>query len=238
MRLQLIACKVMQKEAYLCAAYSKNTVDIVFLPQGLHNEPDKLRSELQEAVEVTVDAKSRPYDATLLGYGLCSNGIVGLNAKIPIVVPRAHDCITLLLGSKEKYQHYFDSHKGVYWYSNGWIATETQPGKERYEETLKEYIQKYGPDNAEYLMEMEQNWMKEYNWATFIDWQLATSEHDKQYTKKCAEFMNWKYDEIKADRTLMQKFVDGDWNENEFLIVKPGQKIIEDLTKDGIISCK
>jgi len=228
----------MQKEAYLCAAYSKNIVDIVFLPQGLHNEPDKLRSELQKALEITTDIKSRPYDATLLGYGLCSNGIVGLNAKIPIVVPRAHDCITLLLGSKEKYQQYFDSHKGVYWYSDGWIATDTQPGKERCEKTLNEYIQKYGQDNAEYLMEMEQNWMKEYNWATFIDWQLATSQQDRQYTKKCAEFMNWKYDEIKADRTLMQRLVDGDWNEDEFLIVKPGQRIVEDLTKTGIINCK
>lgn len=238
MRLQFIACKVMQKEAYLCAAHSKNIIDIVFLPQGLHNEPDKLRSELQKALEVTADVKGMPYDATLLGYGLCSNGIVGLNAKIPIVVPRAHDCITLLLGSKEEYQQYFDSHKGVYWYSTGWIATDTQPGKERCEKTLSEYIQKYGSDNAEYLMEMEQNWMKEYNWATYIDWQLATSQQDRLYTKKCAEFMNWKYDEIKADQTLMQRFVDGDWNEDEFLIVKPGQKIIEDLTKTGIINCK
>ena len=238
MRLQFVACKVLQKEAYLCSGYSKNIVDIVFLPQGLHNEPDKLRNELLKALEVTEDSKGRPYDATLLGYGLCSNGVVGLNAKIPIIIPRAHDCITLLLGSREKYQQYFDSHKGVYWYSNGWIATETQPGKERYEETLKEYIQKYGQDNAEYLMEMEQNWMKEYNWATFIDWQLGTSEQEKQYTKKCAEFMNWKYDEIKADRALMQKLVDGDWNEDEFLTVKPGQKIIEDLTQKGIINCK
>ena len=50
--------------------------------------------------------------------------------------------------------------------------------------------------------------------------------------------MNWKYDEIKADRTLMQRLVDGDWNEDEFLIVKSGQKIIEDLAKTGIINCK
>ena len=33
----------------------------------------------------------------------------------------------------------------------------------------------------------------------------------------------------------MQKLVDGDWHNSEFLVVKPGEKICEDLTNDGII---
>ncbi|MBL7154868.1 MAG: DUF1638 domain-containing protein, partial [Phycisphaerae bacterium] len=89
----------MQREAYFCAARSKNLVDIRLMEQGLHDEPDRLRSEVQKALETTTDIQGRPFKATLLGYGLCSNGIVGLSAKIPIVVPRGHDCITLLLGS-------------------------------------------------------------------------------------------------------------------------------------------
>ena len=105
-RFQFIVCKVMQREAYFCAAKSKNIVDVVLMDQGLHNEPDKLRAEVQKALDKTTDIQGRPYDASLLGYGLCSNGIVGLSAKIPIVVPRGHDCVTLLLGSKEKYREY------------------------------------------------------------------------------------------------------------------------------------
>ena len=92
----------MQREAYYCAARSKNVIDIVLMPQGLHDEPDKLRTEVQKALDIIHDIQGRAYDASLLGYGLCSNGIVGLSAKIPIVVPRGHDCITLLLGSKGK----------------------------------------------------------------------------------------------------------------------------------------
>jgi hypothetical protein len=161
MRVQFIACKVMQREAYFCAARSKNTVDIVLMPQGLHENPDNLRSEVQGALEKVDDLHGRRYDASLLGYGLCSNGIVGLSAKIPIVIPRGHDCVTLLLGSKEKYREYFDSHRGIYWYSSGWIGAGNPPGKERYEKTLDEYREKYGEDNAKYLMETEQKWMKE-----------------------------------------------------------------------------
>jgi len=228
----------MQKEAYLCAARSKNVVDVVLMPQGLHTEPDKLRNEVQKALENTTDIQSRAYDASLLGYGLCSNGIAGLSAKIPVVVPRGHDCITLLLGCSDKYQEYFNSHRGVYWFSTGWIETDTQPGKERYEHTLKEYIEKYGEDNAKYLMQTEQNWMAEYNWATYIDWGLANSDEDKKYTKRCAEFLGWKYDELKGDPGLMQNLVDGRWNDKEFLIVQPGQKITEDLTNNGIIKAQ
>jgi hypothetical protein len=228
----------MQREAYYCAARSKNVVDVVLMEQGLHNEPDRLRTEVLKALENTCDVQGRPYDASLLGYGLCSNGIVGLSAKIPIVVPRGHDCITLLLGSKDKYQEYFDSHRGVYWYSPGWIESDEQPSKERYERLLKEYKEKYGDDNAQYLMEVEQSWIKEYDWATFIDWGLTDSSEYKNYTKRCAEYLHWNYEELKGSPALMQKLIDGDWHESEFLVVEPGQKIGEDLTNDGIMKAE
>jgi len=224
----------MQREAYFCATRSKNTIDIVLMPQELHQQPDNLRSELQKALNRTCDIQGRPYAASLLGFGLCSNGIVGLAAKISIVVPRAHDCITLLLGSKEKYQQYFDTHRGVYWYSPGWIEAGHQPSRQRYEQTLESYRQQYG-DDAEFVMQSQHNWIKRYNWAAYIDWGLDNTKSDKEYTKSCAEFLGWNYDELKGNPALMQRLLDGNWNDNEFLVVRPGQKIAEDLTNDGII---
>jgi hypothetical protein len=238
MRLQFIVCKVMQREAYYCAARSRNIVDVVVMKQGLHNEPQILCGEVQKALDVISDIQGKPYDASLLGYGLCSNGVVGLHSEIPIVVPRGHDCITLLLGSKDKYKDYFDGHKGVYWFSPGWIETDTQPGKERFERTLKEYIEKFGEDNAKYLMETEQNWMKEYNWATYIDWGFLNSLMEKEFTKRAAEYLGWTFDYVKGSSGLMQRLVDGIWDQREFLIVRPGQKITEDLTSENIIDAK
>lgn len=238
LRLQLIVCKVLQREAYHCVARSTHRVDVVLMEQRLHEEPDRLRREVQKALERTRDAQGRLYDASLLGYGLCSNGTVGLGAEIPIVIPRAHDCITLLLGSKQRYREYFDSHRGVYWYTPGWIEAGRQPGKERYESLLAEYTEKYGPDNAEYLMQVEQTWIKEYRWAVYVDWGLVNSDAGKSYTKQCARFLGWDYDELRGDSGLMQRFVDGLWSEKEFLIVPPGRRIAEDVTAEGIIKAE
>lgn len=238
LRLKFVACKVMQREVYLCAARTKNIVDVHLMPQGLHDEPNKLREELQKAVETTTDIQDRPYDAILLGYGLCSNGILGLTAEIPMVVPRGHDCITLMLGSKERYQQYFDTHRGIYWYSSGWVESGWQPSKERFEKLLADYKEKYGLDNAEYLMEMENGWMNEYGYATYIDSGFACDEEHKEFTKAAAEYLKWDYDELKGDMSLIQRLVDGQWSDAEFLVVKPGQTIAEDLTNPGIIKAE
>ncbi len=36
----------------------------------------------------------------------------------------------------------------------------------------------------------------------------------------------------------MQKLIDGEWDSSEFLVVKPGQAINEDLTNEGIIKAE
>jgi hypothetical protein len=237
MRLKFVTCKVIQREAYLCASRSKNIVDIVLMPQGLHDTPDILRSEVQKELDKTADGTGKPYDAILLGYCLCSNGITGLHSDIPIVVSRGHDCMTLLLGSRHRYQEYFDTHKGIYWYSIGWIeqCNAPMPGKERFETILAQYTEKYGNDNAQYLMEMEQSWIKEYKRAVFIDWGLPGSENAKNYTKECADYLGWEYDEIAGSDKLMQRLIEGDWNDEDFLVVPPGQTIRDDLTEAHIM---
>jgi hypothetical protein len=48
------------------------------------------------------------YDAVAFGYAPCGSGIVGLTARsIPVVAPRAHDRITLFMGSHQRYADYF-----------------------------------------------------------------------------------------------------------------------------------
>jgi hypothetical protein len=219
---KIIACHVLWREFCYFAALSDNVFLFHFLKQGLHCTPDLLRKELQ----AVIDAAEDDCDALLIGYGLCSNGIEGIVArKTRLVVVRAHDCITHLLGSRERYRQYFDAHPGTYWYSPGWIDTGSQPGQERYEQTLQAYTEKYGEENAAYLMEMEQGWFKEYSNAAYVDLGFGDHAARKQYTRQCADWLHWNYDELRGDPRLLQDLLAGAWNDADFLVVEPGQRI-------------
>jgi hypothetical protein len=246
MRIAVIACEVLFRECALAAAHSTATVDLVMLPQGLHNTPADLRARVQAEVDrldagpayahhrVNDGVECPRYDAILLAYALCSNGVVGVTAgRTPLVIPRGHDCITLLLGSREAYQQYFDTHRGIY----GWVERTLQPGRERHDSTRAHYVETYGEDNADYLMEMEQGWFKEYAWATYINWDLPTAARDRAFTQDAADFLGWQYDEVRGDTRLMFDFLDGQWDDARFLTVPSGACIEPSHDTDILKAC-
>lgn len=232
-RFRLIACRVLWREFNYYSAQSPHDVHTVYLEQGLHNTPDRLRTSLQEQIDA---ASNERFDAILLGYGLCSNGVVGLRARTTsLVVPRAHDCITFLLGSKERYRNYFDEHPGTYWYSPGWIDSSDMPGPDRIEKTYQEYCEKYGEENARYLMESIGHWYQKYNRVAYVDLGFYDTTALRQFARRCAEGLGWNYDELRGSATLIQHLVEGRWNKGDFLIVEPGQTIVADVTSPILI---
>ena len=174
MRVRAICCEIIFREACLVAANSPLVVDFDFLPKGLHDiGSEKMRARLQEAVDA-VDPEV--YDATVLGYALCNNGVVGLEAtRTRLIVPRAHDCISFFLGSRQRYREYFDAHPGTYFRTTGW----NERGSSREEDvihdqlgtnrTYQEYVEKYGEDNAKFIMESLGGWKAAYSQMTYIN---------------------------------------------------------------------
>jgi hypothetical protein len=218
----VISCHVLWRELCYFASLSKNVFTFTFLPQGLHNTPDLLRKELQQSI----DSVEGDYDALLIGYGLCCNGVEEIKARDKkLVLMRGHDCITYLLGSKERYREYFDAHPGTFWYSPGWIDTNKMPGEDRLRQKMQEYTEKFGKADAEYLMEMENGWMKNYSDATYVDLGFGDPAEFKEYTRKCADFLGWKYDEQVGDPGLVINFLEGNWEHEDFLVVEPGETI-------------
>ena len=120
MRLKLIACEIFYRELCAAVARSVNQVDVEFLPKGLHDIGQAgMSARLGEALAAVDPSK---YEAVLLGYGLCSNGLVGLAARTsPWSFPAPTIASRLFLGSKERYLEYFHAHPGVYFKTSGWI---------------------------------------------------------------------------------------------------------------------
>ena len=108
-----IACEVMKDDFIKMSKIKKdNNLDYIFLEQQLHNTPDIMRKRLQEEI----DKMDESYQNIILGYGLCSNGVVGLiSEKHKIIIPKVDDCISLFLGSKEKYLEEFKKDPATYY---------------------------------------------------------------------------------------------------------------------------
>ncbi len=229
-RYKMLTCAVLYRECYACAAKTKNFVDVQIIEQGLHDiGAEKMMPRLQAEID-KVD--SEKYEAILLGYGLCNNGIVGLKSDLPLVIPRGHDCITILLGSKEKYQHYFDANPGTFFQSAGWIeqakdnltnpeSTTRQMGITSYQE----YVKEYGEEYAQYIMESLGGGLNSYESFTYIDTKVGDQEMLKKHARENAQQNEWKYQELQGDNRLIEKMMEGDWDDNEFLVVQPGETI-------------
>lgn len=225
MRYKLIGCKVFTRELYQLCAQCPDPVEIIWMREALHETPSRLRAALQKAIDRIEEDEESTCDAILLGYGLCSMGIVGLHTRrLPLVIPRAHDCITLLLGSRERYQTLFDQHSGgVYWYSPGWIEQFKTAGKRSNEDAkYLEYVEKYGEDNAQYLMEVEKSWTEHYDLAAFIKWPEFETSRFEAFTRETAAASHLPYERVEGSRALLEKLVCGQWDD-DFLVLEPGQ---------------
>ena len=228
MKFKLLGCQVFLREMYLLCAHSPHSIQIRWMPTDLHTNPQAdLRPALQAEID-KIESENDPCDAILLGYGLCSMGTVGLTARsIPLVIPRAHDCISVLLGSRETYREIFDAyHGGVYWYSPGWIEQFKTPGR-GYDEQAKyiEYVEKFGEDNAEYLIEMEKSWMQHYSCAALIQWPELADARFEEITRDIARKQALEYRRVTGSSAILKKLVYGEWDDG-FLTVQPGQKIV------------
>ncbi len=244
MKLCAIVCEILAREAAHAAAHSPHIVHLEFLHSGLHDEPDKLRSSVQERIDAASDGG---FDYIILGYGLCSRGTADLVAReTPIVIPRCHDCITLFLGSREAYDREFAEHPGTYYYCAGWIehkngdlsqGTLRSTHEMRAEERYQEYLEKFGEDNAKFLIEQEGLWLAHYNRAALIDTGFGDFETYRDFTKGVAETNGWEYEELRGDTRMVDILFSGEWSDEEFLVVRPGQRTVEQVM-GGIIAAE
>ncbi|MGQ9731971.1 MAG: DUF1638 domain-containing protein [Candidatus Zipacnadales bacterium] len=229
MRYQLIACEIILREAAYRAALSPHVIDLHFLTKGLHDNPDTLRERVQATID---ELDPLPHDAVLLGYCLCSNGTVGLQARsVPLVVPRAHDCITLFLGSKEAYARRHAEKPGTYYYTPGWIErdaahTERRPADGAgLDQSYEALVAKYGEDNARYLIEFQNQWIHNYTTAAYIRTELGHRPDVEAEARRAAESHGWEFECLEGSDRLIRALIDGEWDEHDFLIVPPGHRI-------------
>jgi hypothetical protein len=220
-RIALLACSVFEREIALLAGDAPHIVETRFYEIALHDRPDELRAKLQAELN-DIDARD-DIDAVVLAYGLCGLGTAGLRAgRHPFVLPRAHDCITVFLGSKERYASHQRGCPTCYYYTPGWNRARRVPGPDKLAIMREEFSKKFDEDDVEFLIESEQEAWAMRDTATYIDLGTADGEDESAYAKRCADSLDWKFERIHGDPALLRDLLWGNWDQSRYILIKPG----------------
>lgn len=245
MLLKVIACEVFTREVCHCVARGPHAVDLEFTAKNAHDEPHLLRALLQERIDAA-HTSGRAYDAVVLCLGICGNASVGLVSRgIPLIIPRAHDCCTIFLGSKERFKEHFGDNPSTPFSSVGYLEHGGPYARTADASLLQclgldrsydEYVNEYGEENARYIWDsMQPKQSAEQNRVVFID---IPEFADTPYADDCrrqAEADGKEFVMLKGSLRLIKKLIYGDWDNADIAVFPPGTSVAAVYDLDEVI---
>jgi len=190
---------------------------VTFLDYGLHVVPKNLRATVQK----TIDSVPEP-SLIVLGYGLCGNGLNGIKAgEHTLLVSRADDCISILMGSYDKYLEQFNGNPGTYYLTKGWLESGSDP--------LQEYhnmLEKYGAETAAWLMDEQYQHYKKLVLIAHTQEDLDKYRPRALQVAKYCERWGMQYGELLGSDTyvggLVKAITTVKESNEDFLLISPG----------------
>lgn len=242
MNFKLIACDVLTREVCYCVARTPHSVSLVFTAKGEHNIPGKLQGRLQDIIDQAAEEETA-YDAVLLGFGLCGNATIGLEARgAPLVIPRAHDCTTLFLGSKQAFEEHFGGNPSQMWASGGYsergdsvLSDDRTRAHLGAGASYEELVKQYGEENAAYLVAA----LRTEHGSDEVFLLDVPETRMLQLTERIHESAvaaGKRVRVIPGSIRLIERLLAGGWSEDEFLIVPPGRRIAGVYDLDRVIA--
>ncbi|MFO0909211.1 MAG: DUF1638 domain-containing protein [Isosphaeraceae bacterium] len=230
MRILLIGCEMLTRELCDAVAHAPHQVDLRTLSSDLH---DRAGATLRDRLQREIDAADAcAYETIALGYALCGNGLSGLTARsLPLVVPRAHDCITLLMGSRSTFNRAFHDNPGVYYRSIGWIErgrkSTPRVRDDRGESITREsLVERYGEADGSYLYQELTSYRSHYSQLTYIRTELDLDSLQEGEARAEAAEHGWRFEVQAGDLNLFRRLVADPWDAEAFLVVPPGHRIV------------
>lgn len=226
LKLRLIACNALLRELCHVVSRSPNIFDLDFNELDAHRHSESLRALIQHKIDA---ADGAGYDAILLGYGLCGNATAGVRAgSTRVVIPRAHDCCTLLLGSRQEFKRRFRDNPSQPFSSTGYGERAAAPFHEGLEggpsdPVYREYVEKYGEENARYICEAMSAPAHARNRIVFIDVPETAHLGAAERCRTRARSEGREFVGLPGSLELLRRLVDGEWGE-DFLVLEPGER--------------
>ena len=219
-RCKLIACTAVIEEMlpFIPPRMSYEVLDF-----GLHTDPKSLK----KAIQNVINSSAPDVETILLGYGLCSQAVVGLKSgSRTLIIPRVDDCIAIFLGSAAEYQKQYHSAPGTYYLTRGWIESGDTPFSE-YDILVKRYGEKIAKRIINQIL-------KNYTRLAFISTGNNEVEHYRERARSMAKQFGLRYEEIQGSDVIIKMMLYGSWDNDEFVVIPPGKTIsFFDFRKSG-----
>ncbi|MPW24600.1 DUF1638 domain-containing protein [Alkalibaculum sp. M08DMB] len=213
----LIACETLRDEIVSTIEKFNFIENIIWMNASLHNNPDLLRSELQNVI----DSNSQ-YDHILLSYGTCGNAIIGIRAThSKLVIPVFADCIGMLLC---KHKSINDIRKDTYFLTKGWINGEKS--------IIVEYnhcLDKYGEKRAKRIFTAM---LKHYKNLMLIDTKSYILDEYQKISQDIAQKIDLNLVVESGSLHIIEKLLKGEWDK-DFCIIECGEEALLEHFKDA-----
>jgi hypothetical protein len=223
-KIAVLACSVFEREIALYASGAEHIEELRFFEMGLHEHPERLRSTLQANLD-DLDGRSG-IEAVVLCYGLCGLSTAGLGSlRHKLVIPRAHDCITVFMGGKEAYADHQRRCAACYYYTPGWNRGLRVPGPDALAAMRAELAARFDPDDVEFLLETTRQQWAIHDTATYLDLGTEDASAAAAYAQKCAQWLGWRFKQLRGDPALLRDLLWGNWDTERYQIVAAGAKL-------------
>ncbi len=223
MKLKIISCNVFKAELEAVMPGSPHHIDIEFIEIGEHARPNSLRLNLQQKIDAAIH-----FDAVLLCYGLCGTATAGLTARtVPLVMPRSHDCCGILLGSRKRFEEIFRPMPSTPFASIGFAASGDyyfSDGELTHGDAYAKLVEQYGEDNARYVWETMHPKLDGRLQPIYFIHTVPAPETVAECRVR-AETENREFRELDGNLRLLRMLVSGDWPDDEFLTIAPGETV-------------
>ena len=214
MKTKIIACKTIEDEIICASSQAGVEYPVVWLESGLHNNPKDLNARLQSELN-EIDA-----DRVLLAFGFCGNALLGLETgDYTTVIPRADDCISLLIGSNKE-RSKISAEYAAYFLTDGWMRGERNIWVE-YQHSLE----KYGQELTDMIME---KMFGHYRTLGLLDSGVIPIEALMESTRVIADTLSLEQKVIPATLSFVGQLLTGPWERDKFIVKPPHTTVTAD----------
>ena len=144
-----------------------------------------------------------------------------------MVVFRSHDCGGILLGSRKKYEELFREMPSTPFSSAGFIESGDyfwEDGELVEGDSYRHLVEKYGEDNAIYIWEaMHPKLDGKLRPVYFIH--TVDGGTGLQKCREIASAEGREVVEVQGNVELLRRAFCGRWDEDDFLVLRPGEKL-------------